>query len=453
MLEELDESGKRGHRRPLLEEAIARIEQGSSDGLIVWKADRFGRDLIDGLVQIRRIRDVKGVFVSVYDNLDTSTATGRMVLRIMLSIAENRLEEISEQWRTAKTRAVSRGIHPTAIAPFGYRHARKKADGGNTGPLIPDPETAPLIRELFRRRAAGAGPSELSDWLYSLRVKTAFGRDRFSHRAIKDILRNDVYVGVASAGPAIRNEQAHEPLIDRATFEAVQWQGVQFRPRSESPSPIRPLLRCSGCRYAMRAERRQQKSGDVWYFTCRTRTGKTAWACDHPAAIKDDGALEQWIVDRFLGALPRIQVSARAASPRLEELERQATAARDAFEQWRDDHRVQQQFGMDTYLTGLQARRDTLEAAITSFERERRKSGAVALPPGLGDIAGSWPDLTATEQRDLLRSTIRCVFVRGSRRTAPLDGRLHLVWQGEEVALPDKGRNSWRPEPFVFPSD
>lgn len=99
---------------------------GEAEGLIVWKADRFGRDLIDGLVQIRRVRDMGGVFVSVYDNLDTSTSTGRMVLRIMLSIAENRLEEISEQWRTAKARAVARGVHPTAIAPFGYRHANKK---------------------------------------------------------------------------------------------------------------------------------------------------------------------------------------------------------------------------------------------------------------------------------------------------------------------------------------
>jgi site-specific DNA recombinase len=111
-------------------------------------------------VQIRRIRDMGGVFVSVYDNLDTSTSTGRMVLRIMLSIAEDRLEEISEQWRTAKARAVARGIHPTAIAPFGYRHAHKKTNGGNTGPLVPDPETAPLVRELFERRAAGAGPSQ-----------------------------------------------------------------------------------------------------------------------------------------------------------------------------------------------------------------------------------------------------------------------------------------------------
>jgi site-specific DNA recombinase len=453
MFEELDESGKGGHHRPLLEEAIARVERGDSNGVIVWKASRFGRDLIDGLVHIRRIRDVNGVFVSVYDNLDTSTSTGRMVLRILLSVEEERLEEIREQWQTAKARAVARGIHPTAIAPFGYQHAARRPDGGNTGPLVPHPVNAPLVRELFRRRAAGAGPSELSDWLYAQGTKTAYGRDRFSHRAIKDILRNDVYIGVASAGPGIRNEEAHEPLIDRKTFDAVQWRGVQFRPRSDDPSPIRPLLRCAGCRYAMRAERRSLTGGDVWYFTCRTRTGKTAWACGDAAAIKDDGALEQWIVDRFLAAIPRLRAEARASSPRLTDLEQAAIAAQDTFEQWRDDDRIQQRLGMDTYLHGLEARRGKRDAATAAFARERAAAGAVALPPNADDIAAYWPTLTATEQRALLQSTIRCVFVRGSRRTAPLDGRLHLVWQGDDVSLPARGVNGWRAQPFRFPGD
>lgn len=453
MFQELDESGKRGHRRPLLEEAIARIERGETDGMIVWKADRFGRDLIDGLIQIRRISDVAGVFVSVHDNLDTSTSTGRMVLRIMLSIAENRLEEISEQWHTAKARAVARGIHPTAVAPFGYQHAGRKTNGGNTGPLIPHPVNGPLVRELFRRSAAGAGPSELSDWLRAMGAKTAYGRDRFSHRAIKDILRNDVYIGVASAGPGIRNEQAHEPLIDRETFDAVQWRGVQFRPRSDEPSPIRPLLRCAGCRYAMRAEHRTLAGGDFWYFTCRSNRHRSAWSCSEPAAVKDDGQLERWIVDRFLAALPQLQVTARSASPRLAELEEAASAAQDAFDQWRDDDRIQQRLGMDVYLHGLESRQAKLRAAAAAFDRERAAAGAVALPPGVEDIASRWPELTKAEQRSLLQSAIRCVFVRGSRRTAPLDGRLHVVWQGEDVDLPTRGINGWVATPFVFPDD
>ena len=203
----------------------------------------------------------------------------------------------------------------------------------------------------------------------------------------------------------------------------------------------------------MRAERRPQKAGDVWYFTCRSRTGKTAWRCANPAAVKDDGGLERWIVERFLAAIPRLRVTARAASPRLDELEQAANAAKDAFDQWRDDDRIQQRLGMDTYLKGLEARRIKLTAGGYGIRARTRVTRRRCAAPGAEDIAGHWPDLTPTEQRDLLRSAIRCVFVRGSRRAAPLDGRLHLVWQGEDIALPERGRRSWTAQPFVFRDD
>jgi DNA invertase Pin-like site-specific DNA recombinase len=59
LYEELDESGARADRPKLLE-AIGRIESRQCDGLIVHKADRFGRGLIDGLQQIERIAWCRG---------------------------------------------------------------------------------------------------------------------------------------------------------------------------------------------------------------------------------------------------------------------------------------------------------------------------------------------------------------------------------------------------------
>jgi len=68
IFEELDESGGRPDR-PLLEEALARVESGHSDGIIVAKLDRFGRSVQHGLAAIARIEQAGGVFVSVQEGV------------------------------------------------------------------------------------------------------------------------------------------------------------------------------------------------------------------------------------------------------------------------------------------------------------------------------------------------------------------------------------------------
>lgn len=119
IFEELDRSGT-SWDRPLLAEAIDRLERGLSDGIVVAKLDRFGRSLIESLQAIERIRCAGGTFAAVQDGLDLTTETGRLALRIMLSTAEWQLDRIREQWHTARASAISRGVHTGAQAPFGY---------------------------------------------------------------------------------------------------------------------------------------------------------------------------------------------------------------------------------------------------------------------------------------------------------------------------------------------
>src|SRR5690348_6215918 len=122
VFEELDKSGARADR-PLLAAALERIEAGHTGGLVVARLDRFGRSLVDSLVAIERIQRAGGVFVSVQDGLDLTTDTGRMVLRVMLSMAEWELDRIRSSWDASRERAVARGVHLSPRAPTGYRRS------------------------------------------------------------------------------------------------------------------------------------------------------------------------------------------------------------------------------------------------------------------------------------------------------------------------------------------
>jgi DNA invertase Pin-like site-specific DNA recombinase len=453
--EELDASGARADR-PMLLEAIERIERGESDGLVVAKLDRFGRSLVHGLQLIDRIRDAGGTFASVQDGFDLRTDTGRLVLRIMLSMAEFELERVRGGWYDAKARAVMRGVHPSARTPFGYtrEHQGLTPSGAPKyiGPLLVDPDTAPLVSELFRRRAQErASYTELARWLTALGVRTAAGRTSWSMRGVKDIVRNRVYLGIAYAGD-IENPDAHPPLTDRETWRAAQSFGQRTRPRSAHPSPLSGLMRCAGCRYVMRAERRRQARGDVWVFSCRSVSGAHAWTCDRPARLVLTAMLEDQLVRVFLDALPEFAARVRRSTPRLEDAATAVHAARDGFEQWRDDSRIQARLGMDAYLDGLAARQEELSTAVARLAQEEARADAAHLPRDVADLRARWRDLSPGERRDLIHAAVLCVMVerRTPQASAADATSLRIVWRGADIELPRKGHVAWTPAPLDF---
>src|SRR4029450_7655905 len=101
---------------PLLE----RVEDGISHGLVVSKVTRFGRSMLAGLATTERIAAAHGRFVAVENGLDTATDTGRLVLHILLSLAEWDSDQIRADWDHARAAAIKRGVYVFAGSPVGY---------------------------------------------------------------------------------------------------------------------------------------------------------------------------------------------------------------------------------------------------------------------------------------------------------------------------------------------
>src|SRR4051794_18016132 len=164
IFEELDQSGGRADR-PLLMRALERVEAGTTNGVVVAHLDRFGRSLIDGLRAIERIERAGGVFVSVADGFDIRTPTGKLVLRLMFSMAEFELDRIRENHAAARSRAIARGAHVAPRVPLGY----VKRDDGT---LSVDHRVAAHLREAYRLRAEGSAWREIANYLRAAGVST-----------------------------------------------------------------------------------------------------------------------------------------------------------------------------------------------------------------------------------------------------------------------------------------
>ena len=93
--------------RPKFEEAVRQLRKG--DVLVVCKLDRLARSVKD-LNDITQTIEAKGAGVKILDmNLDTTTATGRMMMNVIGSVAQFERELMLERQRIGIQKAKGEG--------------------------------------------------------------------------------------------------------------------------------------------------------------------------------------------------------------------------------------------------------------------------------------------------------------------------------------------------------
>jgi len=95
--------------RPMLNKLLADAHRRLFDVVVVWKFDRFARSVSHLLRALDTFHALGVEFVSLSENLDTSTPAGRMVFTVLGSVAELERSLISERIRAGLRHARSKG--------------------------------------------------------------------------------------------------------------------------------------------------------------------------------------------------------------------------------------------------------------------------------------------------------------------------------------------------------
>lgn len=95
--------------RPALNRLIADAYQRRFDAVLVWKLDRFGRSLRHLVNALAEFEALGIAFVSLRDNLDLSTPSGRLMFQIIGAMAEFERALIQERVRAGLRNAKARG--------------------------------------------------------------------------------------------------------------------------------------------------------------------------------------------------------------------------------------------------------------------------------------------------------------------------------------------------------
>jgi DNA invertase Pin-like site-specific DNA recombinase len=441
VLEELNVSGGK-MERPVLNEALERIHDGLSGGIIVARIDRFGRTVVGALDAIEKINEAGGVVITAEGDFDTSTAVGELVLNMMLSLAQFELRRIRDNWQAAKRRAVERGIHIAPRVPQGYVR-------GGDGRLVPNGKSAETIRNAFSMAAQGDTYSMIAAYLNERQLPTWGGDGVWQPNRIRRLLANRVYLGEARSGNGHVNPTAHEPLVDAGTFELAQRQvasapTITRKPR-EDVAMLASLVRCASCRFAMKYQKARENAVAIYRCPRHSVHG----TCSAPSSISAD-RLEDHVIEQFLARALEIRDARLLEGEDAAEAVGAALEAERAYRAWLTNTAMQEALGADyeARLLALRAAWDDAKATIPVPTSAAIRSGSLAEL-----IEELRADGDANGLRELLSTGVQAVFVRPAvsrAKNLPIEDRVHIVWMDEEpIEVPQRG-GRFEPKPFTW---
>lgn len=290
--------------RPRFQDMLRDIEAGCVGTVIVKDLSRLGRSYLEIGDFLERVFPMAGTRVIAindgYDSADFIGTTGGIDVAFRNFIYDSYSKDLSTKVRSAMKVRMEKGkfiSHP----PYGYMKSPEDKHH-----LIPDPETAPIVQEIFRMVLDGRTTSQVAAHLNGQGVLTplqykqhklkAACQNRellWTHIMVVNILHNYKYTGAmvnhtresrhlrdknqrrTSPEEWIIVENAHEPLVSKEWFEKAD-----AMLRHPQKSRRQPSGRTDAVFYCGRCGRKLRRtSGTNTCFVCDTASYQEDAAC------------------------------------------------------------------------------------------------------------------------------------------------------------------------------
>jgi DNA invertase Pin-like site-specific DNA recombinase len=426
--QDIDISG-RSDRRPAFQEMIRDIKAGHYDVCLVYKIDRFCRNVRD-FHHYAGILDRYGcALVSISQNFDTSTPMGRLMRNILADFAQFESEMIGERVRDNKLASARRGKWTGGHVPYGYIFKDKKFEI--------NPEESQAVALMYELRGKGWGFLRIAKEITSRGFRPRHGTRRglhWSDDSIRYIIENPVYKGelnyekvsVAGIVPAIVNKDTwnQAQLLKKLPGRSQQSQHI-----------LSGLLYCTHCGHSgwtitKNGRGYLKKDGTphnrVLRYMCRTKRDRNARAC--ACHLLDKTTLEDRVIKLIFKMARRDSI--------IKEFQKAAAEAAATCEQNDHDrikaeldnlHVLMGELFSDYYDHRLITREQFAKKNNEYLEKEKLLSEKLQeieaqplsnidlLAANINSINANWSVLTEGEKKIALRQVIRRIDVYPDR--------------------------------------
>lgn len=267
-------SAKDSGKRPIYNEMLAGIAVGEYNAILTWAPDRLSRNAGDLGAIVDLMDQHKLLHIRTYSQTFTNSPNEKFLLMILCSQAKLENDNKSINVKRGIRTKCEMGWRP-GVAPLGYIN---RSFGGVTD-IIPDPERADIITDMFYKAAEGWSGRRIRDWLEEQSVTTRSGK-MIPLSSVLAMLINPFYYGefqYPEGSGARWYKGAHKPLISKQLFEQVQQtRGVYKGKWGSKQFAFRGLLKCGRCGADITAQEKYKKlkNGEFnrhVYYNCTRR--------------------------------------------------------------------------------------------------------------------------------------------------------------------------------------
>jgi len=298
--------------RPAFQAMLNDIKKDLVEAVVVTKLDRITRRLND-LIFLKDFFEENGVaFISITQNLDTSTPMGRFSFYILGLVAELEREMTAERVAEDMKGRARRGKWNGGVVPYGFTY---QIDSKN---LAIDPKESEIVKTIYHLYLKHKSFRNVVHSLNSTGIKTRDGKP-WSSTSVHRILQNPIYYGALtynkrkSAGKTSKPRPIEEHLLIEDVFNPIipkdrflEIQGIIAGQKKIPPSSkhsqylLTGLLECQLCGSKMYGYTYSdpRKEGRLYrYYRCNGHISKGTSVC--PGNTVDSRLVEGIIVDEL----------------------------------------------------------------------------------------------------------------------------------------------------------
>ena len=253
-------SAKTGNHRPEFERLKNDIKAKKVNTIVALKLDRITRSIYDWENLMTFLDENNAYLDCVNDEINTTSANGKMISRLLMSVSQNEIERTSERTKVGLAGAIKCG-HIPHIAPLGYKHEDKR--------LVIDYSTKDIVVRIFDLYYNGYSYQKISNLFNEKKV---LGKDNWRDSTIVTILENEIYKGDFVHGKRTKHPTYYEDVAPPIISKEM-WEDCQVQKKKNSRSYKRTLtylylqkLKCPKCGRILGGKATTKKNGNTYFY-------------------------------------------------------------------------------------------------------------------------------------------------------------------------------------------